>query len=411
MQPDAVSVTLALGSSAPYQKDLAARLLSAGMLRRVLIPGLFLEVRDPFPDGSLQVIKRFPANTFLSRVIWGTWARTPAKIRPKPPMMVTGWLSDRLLSKWIEPSSIFHACTGLCLASLHVAKRQGAITLVDIATRHPRLWRQSAVEECRRFGVLEQEGAAMLPEALLRRMDREFESCDRIVVPSNVARQSFAEMGLEKKTAVVLTGVDTHLFYPPPPSEGPLFRACYVGRLQMAKGLVYLLQAWRRLALPRSELVLVGEAKPEVQSVLKKYADANVRMVGILPPPEVAEFYRESDLFVFPSLSEGLAEVVLEAMATGLPVVATDLSGARDCLVNGKEGVIVPARDVDAMAEAILWCYQNRYESRAMGRAARARIESEFTLDHYIERQIALYRSLAAVPNAGATLRRAVPTN
>jgi glycosyltransferase involved in cell wall biosynthesis len=170
--------------------------------------------------------------------------------------------------------------------------------------------------------------------------------------------------------------------------------------VQMAKGLVYLLRAWKRLALPNSELVLVGEARPEVQAVLKKYSDANVRMVGTLPPQEVAKVYRESDLFVFPSVSEGLAEVLLEAMATGLPVVATDMSGANDCLVNGKEGVIVPARDVEAMADAILWCYQNRNESLLMGHAARARIEKEFTLDHYLDRQIALYQSLAGVPTA-----------
>jgi starch synthase len=402
--PNAVSVTLALGSSAPYQRILASRLLSAGMLRRVLVPGLFLEVQDPSPDGSLQVIKTFPANKLLNRVMWGTWARWPAKIRPKPPMMVTGWLSDWLLSHWIEPCSIFHACTGFCLAGLHAAKRQGAVTLVDIGTRHPRAWRQSAIEECRRFGVRDQEGAAMLPEILLRRMDREFETCDHILVPSNVSRQSFAERGLDGKTIVVPSGVDSEFFSVPsvPRSEKPLFRVCYVGRVQMAKGVAYLLQAWKRLALPHAELVLVGEVKPAAQSVLNSWADSSVRFTGILPPEEVAKIYRESDLFAFPSVSEGLAEVVLEAMATGLPVVATDLSGANDCLKHGKEGLIIPARDVDAMADAILWCYQHRDESRAMGKAARARIESEFTLDHYTERQIALYRSLAGAGKVSA---------
>lgn len=372
------------------------------MLRRVLVPGLFLEVQDPASDGSLHVIKRFPANKLFNRVLWGTWARLPAKIRPRPPMRATSWLSDRLLSNWIEPSNIFHACTALCLATLHVAKRQGAITLVDIGTRHPRLWRQSAIEECRRFGVRDQEGAAMLPEAMLRRMDREFETCDRIIVPSHVARQSFAEMGLEEKTTIVLTGVDTQVFSPPlsspelPSSQAaPRFRACYVGRVQMAKGVMYLLHAWKRLALPNAELVLVGEVKSEVQALLKSNADSSVRLAGILPPDEVAKIYRESNLFVFPSVSEGLAEVVLEAMATALPVVTTDKSGANDCLEHGKEGLIVPARDVDAMADAILWCYQHPEESRAMGRAARARIENEFTIDHYIERQISLYRALA----------------
>jgi len=81
----------------------------------------------------------------------------------------------------------------------------------------------------------------MLPEVLLRRMDREFETCDHILVPSNVSRQSFAERGFEKKTIVVLTGVDSDFFSPPAPSEKPVFRVCYVGRVQMAKGVAYLL--------------------------------------------------------------------------------------------------------------------------------------------------------------------------
>ena len=111
---------------------------------------------------------------------------------------------------------------------------------------------------------------------------------------------------------------------------------------------------------------------------------------------ELAERYRESDLFVFPSVNEGLAQVSLEAMASGLAIVASDYSGADDCVTEGKEGFIIPIRDVDRLAEAIQWCYQHPDETRAMGRAARTRIESHFTLEHYNQRQIALYRSLAA---------------
>jgi glycosyltransferase involved in cell wall biosynthesis len=87
--------------------------------------------------------------------------------------------------------------------------------------------------------------------------------------------------------------------------------------------------------------------------------------------------------------------VLLEAMASGLPVVASDLSGAADCVTQGVEGFVTPARDVDRIAEAILWCYQHREETRAMGRAARARIENQFTLSHYNQRMIAIYRSVA----------------
>jgi len=201
---------------------------------------------------------------------------------------------------------------------------------------------------------------------------------------------------LAEKAVVVATGVDTKFFSPRPRTEQqPRFRACFVGRVEVAKGVGYLLQAWKRLALPNAELVLIGEVKPEMNSLLRKYADSTVRTTGILPPQELAERYRESDLFVFPSVNEGLAQVSLEAMASGLAIVASDHSGADDCVTEGKEGFIIPIRDVDRLAEAIQWCYQHPDETRAMGRAARARIESHFTLEHYNQRQIALYRSLA----------------
>ena len=235
-----------------------------------------------------------------------------------------------------------------------------------------------------------------MPEMLIRRMEHEFEFCDRIVVPSTLARQSFAEMGYAEKTVVILTGVDAQFFTPRSlPIRPPVFRVCYVGRVELAKGLGYLLQAWRRLALQHAELVLVGDVKPEMSPLLKTYADSTVRLLGILPPQRVAECYRESSVFVFPSVTEGLAQVLLEAMASGLPVVATDKSGAKDCVADGKEGCVVPTRDADAIAEAISWCYHHREESEAMGKAARVRIEDQFTLDHYNQRVIGLYHTLA----------------
>jgi glycosyltransferase involved in cell wall biosynthesis len=99
-------------------------------------------------------------------------------------------------------------------------------------------------------------------------------------------------------------------------------------------------------------------------------------------------------LFVFPSVNEGLARVLFEAMSSGLPVVATERSGAEDCIAQGIEGNVVPARNVEALAEALLWHYKNPQASATMGRAARSRIEREFTLPHYVERVIAVYRAV-----------------
>ena len=388
-----VSVTLVLGA-APYQSALAAKLMSAGMLRQLIEVVPNLEIHELDDEGNLERVRTFPEFALMKRVAWGIWRRLPANTRP--PMMLNAWLADRLTASRIAPCKIFHSCTAICLASLRAAKQQGALTLVESASCHPREWIKVEMEEAARFGASSRDSSGSHTERMLRRMEREFEECDRIVVPSQVARRSFTEHGYSEKTVMVQTGVDAEFFSPSAavaPQE-TTFRVCYVGRVEFSKGVGYLLEAWKRLGLAGAELVLVGELRPQIQSLLKSYENCGVRLAGILPPGEVARCYRELGLFVMPSLNEGLAQVLLEAMASGLPVVATDRTGASDCIENGKGGLIVPARDVDALADAILWCYEHREQSRAMGRAARARIESEYTLEHYNERVIQMYRSL-----------------
>jgi glycosyltransferase involved in cell wall biosynthesis len=394
MQRADVSVTLAVGS-APWQKTLAQSLLQAGILRRVLGSGPYLEILEPNGDGLLQEIKRFPLNRVVNRLLWGTWKRLPKKWRPPSPVMVTVLLQEQILSRWIPPCTVFHGWMGNSLASLPVAKRQGASTLIENAGRHPGDFHRAPDEECDRFNIKRSERSPLLPAALIHRMLREYEICDRIVVPSTVARDSFAKFGYGAKSVVIFPGVDEEFFSPDSkPMQRTLFRVCFTGRVELAKGAGYLLQAWKRLALPNAELVLAGEIRPEMKSLLQNYADSSVRTAGFLSASELLRHYRESDLFVFPSVNEGLAQVLLEAMASGLPVVASDLSGAADCVTEGMEGFITPARDVERIAEAILWCYQHREEARAMGQAARTRIESQFTLSHYNQRMITLYRSV-----------------
>jgi glycosyltransferase involved in cell wall biosynthesis len=157
---------------------------------------------------------------------------------------------------------------------------------------------------------------------------------------------------------------------------------------------VYLLQAWKRLDLKNAELVLIGDVAPEMKSFMHQYATPTVRFEGFLPSARVAQWYRDSDVFAFPSVNEGLARVLLEAMATGLPVIATTSSGAEDCVTPGVDGTIVPPRDPDALAQAILWHSQNRDATARMGNAARAKVEARFTVPHYEDRMIGVYQSL-----------------
>jgi len=114
----------------------------------------------------------------------------------------------------------------------------------------------------------------------------------------------------------------------------------------------------------------------------------------------VVNQYHRANIFIHPSPNEGLGLVLLEAMACGLPVIATDRSGAEDCVTHGRDGLIIPARSVNELAEAIWWCFQHRQELPAMGKAARQKVEQRFTRNHYEERQIEIYHSLANQPLA-----------
>jgi glycosyltransferase involved in cell wall biosynthesis len=278
---------------------------------------------------------------------------------------------------------------------LKVAKRQGTVTLLENPGSHARNWLDAGAEECRRYGLDPRTRFQAMTLPQVRRIEEEYRLCDRIIVPSEFSYRTFVEFGLAEKAIIVLPGVDTELFAPSAEAKNrDLFRACFVGRIELAKGMGYLLEAWKRLNLPNAELVLVGEVKPEMKSIFEKFGSSNIRTTGTMTVGRVAECYRNSDLFVLPSVNEGLAQVLLEAMSSGLAVVASDRSGAEDCVTDGKEGFVVPARDVERLADAILWCYQHREETRAMGRAARARIESAFTLDHYNARQMAVYRDI-----------------
>jgi glycosyltransferase involved in cell wall biosynthesis len=194
----------------------------------------------------------------------------------------------------------------------------------------------------------------------------------------------------------VNAGVDHH-FFSPPPETGP---TRHLPRLLCRQSGASQGPSLSSAGLESTRFDTGGagfdrRSCPGDAPIIKQWAPRTYASWGFLPPSELADWYRASHLFVFPSVNEGLARVIFEAMACGLPVVATEQSGAEDCITRGIEGNVVPARNVEALAEAILWHYRNPEASAAMGSAARSKIERQFTLPQYVERVIGIYRTAA----------------
>jgi glycosyltransferase involved in cell wall biosynthesis len=392
------SVVLSLSGTVAFQRYLPQALCRKNILRRAVLLGPDLDLLEPDATGRLILRHRFSSYRLCHRLLWAVWRRLARVPRAPVPVLLFSFFADWAISTQLPRCTVFHGLMGVCLSGLRKAKRRGAVTLVDNPTLHPVAWQREVLAECADSGLRPRNSERMIPQFLLDRHEQEYEICDKIILYSSAARKTFDEYPYSHKTVVVQPGIDHDFFAPSAhPRQDSVFRVCYVGRIEAPKGIVYLIQAWKRLGLANAELVLVGRVFPEVfDSPEVKGSATSIRCTGILSREDVAKCYQESDLFVLPSVSEGLALALLEAMSSGLPAIACKETGAEDCIVSGKNGLLVDGKNVEALVDAIRWFYEHPAERVALGFAARSRIEETFTLAHYAERITAVYEQLLA---------------
>jgi glycosyltransferase involved in cell wall biosynthesis len=172
-----------------------------------------------------------------------------------------------------------------------------------------------------------------------------------------------------------------------------------VGTLKEVKGHCYMIEAMCELAprFPDLHLLLVGDgelrASLEAQ-VANAALDERIHFMG--SRSDVADLLAASDLFVLPSLWEGLSMALLEAMATGLPIVASEVSGTVQAIVPGEHGLLIPPGEPQAIVDAIGQLLSDPDRARKMGSAAQARVNAEFSARKQADDHLALYdRTLA----------------
>jgi len=183
--------------------------------------------------------------------------------------------------------------------------------------------------------------------------------------------------------------------------DGPVVSVS--GRLVREKGFLDLMEAWPPVVevLPNAKLLIIGEALESDRrgiegrlrsEIARGGMGESVKMLGYRS--DVAELVCVSDLFVLPSWREGMPVSIMEAMACGLPVVATDIRGSREEVVDGVTGLLVPARDPAKLATAMLEILNDPKNRRAMGEASRERAEEHFDEREFIARQREVYQQL-----------------
>lgn len=293
---------------------------------------------------------------------------------------------DRRAAQAIDPAAdVFIGWSGVCLRSLREAKRLGLLTVVERGSCHIERQHELLSEEREIVGrPIQTPHPAVIERELC-----EYAEADFIQVPGSFARASFVQRGVPAdKLLVAPYGVQL-AHYSPAPRPPATFRVLYCGAVSAQKGVHYLLEACAAIDV---ELWLVGPVLAELAPLVARHRSPRLRVFGRQPGSALPDLYRRCSAFCLPSIQDGMGLVLLQAMASGLPIVATGHTGAPDLIESGREGFVVPIRDVAAIARALLLLRDDPQRCQAMGAAAAQRAAHGFAWHDYGERVMANLR-------------------
>ncbi len=258
--------------------------------------------------------------------------------------------------------------------------------------------------------------------------DRTIKRADGFLGITNLIADEFKSCGVETgRIARIPNGIDTEVFRPALagtryalrqrlhlPAQGRLI--VYTGRLISGKGVEYLLQAWERIVHSRSNtyLVLVGSGSGEAncnEAALRRFVrerklESSVIFTGWAK--NVRDYLQASDMFVFPTEYEGFGLSLVEAMACGLPVIASRVGGIPEIVTEGVDGILVEPRNPSELERAIVSLLDNPESARALATHARQTVRDRFSIDSVARQHVDLFtriwreREISSGANNGA---------
>ena len=364
---------------------LAAQLYKHNYLHRLITTYPNYEVQ------KYQIPRDKVSNLVGFELVRRSWDKFPDSIHTKfNPQFILHESFDILAKGLIpEDTDLYVGWSSFSERGLHVAKNFGAITVLERGSAHIHYQNSILQEEYDYYGV---KGELPHPQIIEKEI-REYELADYISVPSTFVFRSFIDSGLSPSKLVKIPyGVDIQSFRQLPRRDNK-FRVVYAGRMALQKGVQYLLQAFAELRLFDAELWLIGGITSEMEPFFKKY-EGYFQYFGHVPQHELAQYYSQCTVFALCSIQDGFGMVLPQAMASGLSIICTTNTGGEDLIEDGKEGFIIPIRDIESLKARILYLYQNPEVAEIMGQAALHRVAAGHSWDDYGDQVIAAYTKI-----------------
>lgn len=291
-----------------------------------------------------------------------------------------------------QPADVLHImCHGGGRRLIGRAKTEGSVVIGEPVNAHPDVQNEILNSEYDRLKIKRLYKRTLAQTRILE----EIEMADRLVVASNFLKRSYVENGYPAEAIDVLPyGVDLSRFSAVPKlnAEQDKFRVICVAGISVRKGIIDLLDAWKIFGPAKGELILIGRISSEMVDILKPY-EPYFKHIPFVPNHELKNYLSASTVFVLPSLEDGFGLVCSEAMACGLPVIATHNTGAAELIEDEINGYVVPIRSPQIIADKLEMLYRDREKAHVMGCNAADKVRSMHDWAGYAEKLIAYYKS------------------
>jgi len=225
---------------------------------------------------------------------------------------------------------------------------------------------------------------------------------DKIITVSNNNKDILIKLGITKNIIQIIpNGVNLSLFDTPSITNKTKkgIDILWIGRMVEVKGLKYLIKAMKKIVEIHSntKLILVGDGpiKQNLINLTKELnLENNINFVGFVSNEEIPKYLNYSDIFVLPSISEGLPVSILEAMAASKPVIVSNIRGIPDLVKDGSNGFLVKPKNPEQLAKKLNYLIEHPKERKRMGIYSRKKVEKKFTWDIVVNKTIAVYNNL-----------------
>lgn len=307
-----------------------------------------------YTKGSLIQEKRFIGYDLLNHLLWGLFHFLGISRGYKYHLDLLYPLYDFIISINLKDTSHLIAWPQVSLISIKKVKKSGGSVELEYPMIHVDEHINILKKEYKKWGIPLGKTDNLFSASMTQRIKNEIEKSDVINVLSTYAKMTFIKHGVpEEKLMISIPDLKLKNPILEQKRNNNKYIILYVGRIDIMKGIQYLLLAFDKLKIKNSELWLVGNRSVEIDPIISKYKSEKIKSLGYKKNNELLKIYNKASIFVLPSIQESFGMVLLEAQSLKIPIIASRNSGAPDLLEKGFNIKLYDPCDVKSLMDLL----------------------------------------------------------